>query len=77
MASVSRNIKERYQSLEDTAPPTLFKGNDVPLSLSGTLQDILPQMPIKSPKRSGSALSDDHTASDESDIGYDDGYGTT
>ncbi|CAD6578640.1 MAG: hypothetical protein ASARMPRED_008790 [Alectoria sarmentosa] len=70
MASVSSNIKEQYQPLKDTAQPTFFGENDASFGLSEISRNTRPEMTIRSRKRSSSALSNDHTASDTSNNEY-------
>ena len=67
MASVSSNIKEQYAPLKEVAKPSCFGVAHSSLPLSETSENMRPKLPLRSRKRSSSAVSDKGTTSDGSE----------
>ncbi len=70
MASVSSNIKEQYAPLKEVAKPSCFGVVHSSFTLSKTSENMRPKLPLRSRKRSCSAVPDRDTTSDDSDNNY-------
>ena len=77
MASVSSNIKEQYTPLKEVAKPSCFGFVHSNFPLSEASENIRPNLPLRSRKRSASAGPDKDTASDDSDDMYTVEYRTS
>ena len=67
MASVSSNIKEQYAPLKEVAKPSCFGVAHSSFPLSETSENMRPKLPLRSRKRSSSAVSDKGTTSEDSE----------
>ena len=70
MASVSSNIKEQYAPLKEVAKPSCFGAVHSSFPLSETSENTRPKLPLRSRKRSSSAIHYEGTTSDDSDNKY-------
>ena len=70
MASVSSNIKEQYAPLKEVAKPSCFGVVHSSFPLSETSENMRPKLPLRSRKRSSSAIPYEGTTSDDSDNKY-------